>query len=385
MTPDDLPLTASEQAWADRAHAFSAAYIEPSAAGWEQARQPLPRAMFRAWADAGLAGLQVSAERGGGGAGYGCKIHVAEAMAGSCFATAFALNLAQSYVTRMEREGSPDQVARYLPGLLSGDIVCSPALTEPGAGSDLAAMATLATRVPGGWRLDGEKAWIGNGATADLLVVYAQTEPGAGAKGVASFLVQLDQPGVARLLPEAVTGGHAIGAAGVRFDGVALADTALFAPPGQAFKRGLTGITGARIHVAAMVCATVAASLAIAVRHASQRQAFGSPLLGHQGLRWGLADVATGLESTRALTYRAARIFGAGGDAQLAAAHAKKAAGEFATPAVAACIQAMGAAGLRAACPLGRHLSAAGIAAIVDGTTGMMNERIGAGLLAAYG
>jgi acrylyl-CoA reductase (NADPH) len=134
-----------------------------------------------------------------------------------------------------------------------------------------------------------------------------------------------------------------------------------------------------------MINAVVEASLRLAVRHAGTRQAFGKPLMAQQGLRWQLVDVAAALEASRLLVDHAAGLVEAGEDAQLAAAHAKKHAAEMAAPAVAACMQAMGAAGLRREHPLGRHLAAARIAAYVDGTTEMMNERIGAALAARYG
>jgi alkylation response protein AidB-like acyl-CoA dehydrogenase len=378
MTAPELELIAAAAAFAERR-------IAPHAAEWDEAGAALPRAVVQEYADLGLAALQVSRERGGQGGSYRCKLLVAGAIAAHCFPSAFALNNLQGSVTRMEREGSADQIARYLPGLMAGRIVNAPSLSEPGAGSDFAAIATLAGKVPGGWRITGEKAWVTNGVFAEQLIMYAQTSPGSGARGIASFIVNLDASGIERLSPERLMGGSAIGACSIRLTDVFVPDADLFAPPGEAFKRGLRGITGARIHVAAMINATVEASLRLAVRHAGARQAFGKAVLGHQGLRWQLVDVAAALETSRLLVDRAAGLVEAGEDAQLAAAFAKKHAAEMAGPAVAACMQAMGAAGLRREYPLGRHLAASRIAAYVDGTTEMMNERIGAVLASQYG
>ena len=121
--------------------------------------------------------------QGGQGASFLCKLRVAEIMARTCLATTFALNNTQGSIVRLAQAGTPDQRARYLPGLLSGALVSAPSLSEPGAGSDATAMATIATRTEGGWRILGTKAWVTNGAHADLLLLYAQTEPGTGAKG----------------------------------------------------------------------------------------------------------------------------------------------------------------------------------------------------------
>ncbi len=383
--PTKGPKTLQETELVARAAAFAERCIAPYAAEWDEAGAALPREVVAEYAALGLAALQVSVARGGHGASYRCKLLVAGAIAAHCFPTAFALNNMQGSVTRMEREGSPDQIARYLPGLMAGSIVNAPSLSEPGAGSDFAAIATVAAQVPGGWRITGEKAWVTNGVFAEQLIMYAQTSPGSGARGIASFIVNLDSAGIQRLPPERLMGGSAIGACGIRLTDVFVPDADLFAPPGEAFKRGLRGITGARIHVAAMINATVEASLRVAVRYAGRRQAFNKPLLVHQGLRWQLVDVAAALEASRLLVDRAAGLVEAGEDAQLAAAFAKKHAAEMAGPAVAACMQAMGAAGLRREHPLGRHLAAARIAAYVDGTTEMMNERIGAALASQYG
>lgn len=382
---DALPLTADEKALVQAAASFADRVIAPQADRWDRSGSALPRAVVQHWAQLGLNGLQVSRAAGGQGASYFTKIAVAEAVARVCMASAFALNLAQGSVTRMQREGSADQIARYLPRLMTGELICSPSLTEPGAGSDFAAITTMARPVPGGWRLDGEKAWVSNGAIADLLVMYAQTEPGSGGPGIASFIVDLHAPGVTRLPPYALIGGAAFGACGVRLDGVFVPGEDLFAPPGQAFKRALRGINGARTHVAAMVCATAETCLRTAVQYAASRHSFGQALLAHQGLRWQLAQVATELEGARLLTYRAVHIIAADGDAAIEAAFAKKAAAEMATRSVAACMQAMGAEGMRPEHGMGRHLASARAAAYADGTTEIMSDRIGAALQARYG
>ena len=385
MALSDFPLTDAERGFVAAAAGFANRVIAPSAPGWDRDGTPLPRSVIAEWVGLGLNTLLVSTAKGGAGASYFAKIAVAEAIARACFPSAFALMLIQGSVTRMEREGSPDQIARYLPRLMDGTLIGSPSLTEPGAGSDFAAITTRATKIPGGWRLDGEKAWVTVGAIADMLVMYAQTEPGSGAAGIASFLVDLHAPGVTRLPPAALIGGAAIGACGIRLEGVHVPDTDLFAPPGQAFKRALRSITGARTHVAAMICATVETALRTAVDYGEQRRSFGRKLLQHQGLRWQLANVATELEAARALTHRAVHSFAGGGDPQIEAAIAKKYAAEMATRSVAACMQAMGAEGLRPEHGLGRHMASARIAAYVDGTTEIMTERIGAALVARYG
>ena len=383
--PFDPPLSERERGFVTRAEAFTAEVIAPNASGWEQRREALPRSAFLRYGADGFSGLMVPEGQGGQGASFFCKLRVAEVMARACMAATFALNNTQSSVVRLAREGTPEQRERYLPALLAGELVCAPSLTEPGAGSDATAMATLATQTGGGWRINGTKAWVTNGAHADLLVLYAQTAPGTGARGIASFLVDLRSSGVRRSCVYRMMGGSATGAAEIAFDDVFVADRDVAALPGQAFKTAMRGITAARAHVAAMVNAVVAECLDRAVDHAGSRRAFGLTLMEHQGLRWSLADVATQLEASRLLTWKAAVLIEQGMDSTFEAAQAKAFAAGMAVPAVSACMQAMGAIGLTDEQPFARHLSAARIAGYVDGTTEMQLDRIGAMLSKRYG
>ncbi len=381
----ELSLDGRERSYVAVATEFARRCIAPFAETWERERRHLPRDVFRAWADLGLLSLQVSTEAGGQGASFLCKVAVSEAMARTCLPSCFALINAQGSATRMQREGSPGQVRRYLPQLMTGELICAPSMSEPSVGSDFAAIATTATKISGGWALNGTKAWVTNGAHADLVVVYAQTEAGSGATGIASFIADLRGPGVSRQPAYDLIGGHAIGAAEIAFSDAFVSDEDLLVPAGAAFKRALKTVSAARTHVAAMACGVVANSLERAIEYAHQRRAFGRALIDHQGLRWTLADVATELEAARGLTNRAAQLIERGEDATLAAAQAKRYAGDMAVRSVSACMQTMGAIGLSADEPFGRHLISARISCYVDGTTEMQRDRIAALLGKHYG
>lgn len=379
-----LPLNRDEKKLVEVAATFTRDVIAPNIAAWNRERAVLPRYVFKEYARLGLSALEVDRVHGGRGASYFCKIRIAEVMARTCMASTFALNNSQGSVTRLLREGSESQIRRYLPGLMSGDLICAPSLTEPDAGSDFSSIKTSATKVADGWIINGTKAWITNGSHADLLLLYAQTSPGTGASGIASFLVALNAKGVERHPPYSMMGGHAIGASRISFSDVFVPEDDLFAPANQAFKRALRGITGARTHVAAMTTAIVEDSLQRAVVYAGHRKAFGKVLMDHQGLRWSLADVATELEAAKLLTYRSARLIADGQDATLEAAQAKLFSTNMALRGIAACMQAMGAIGLSDEEPFGRHLASARIAAYVEGTTEMQRDRIGALLPKRY-
>ena len=173
-------------------------------------------------------------------------------------------------------------------------------------------------------------------------------------------------------------GGHAIGAGEFHLENFQASDDDLLSPPGEAFKHAMSTVNGARIYVASMCCGMIADALERALDYGEERVAFGQPILNNQGLAWSLSDVATDLEALRALAEKAGRQVDRGEDAVFSAAVVKKFAGDITVPAITACIQAMGANGLRQDSNLGRHLAGAKIAAFTDGSTEMMNERIGA-------
>jgi alkylation response protein AidB-like acyl-CoA dehydrogenase len=363
--------------------AFCDQIIAPFAEQAAHAKQPMQKSIVREWAKLGMTGLQTPVELGGLGGSYFAKIRVAQELARRSFACAFSLNNIQSLVWMIATRASQQVRSSYLAGMLSGDLVAAIALTEPGGGSDLAAVTTTAHKVVGGWRLTGQKAWVTNATICDLMVIAAQTATGT--SGIGRFVVDMKAEGIAVEPAYDVTTGHPIGLGGVRLDHVFVSDACLLDTPGQGFKATMANINGARVHVAAMCVATLEASLAIAIRFCSRRQAFGKTLLEHQGLRWKLADVASQLEAANLLVYRASELIERDEDATLAASHAKKFAASIAVSGVASCMQAMGAQAVLAPSPLARHLAELKLAGYADGTSEMQEERIGSYLLKHYG
>ncbi len=377
LLAEELPLTHEESRLLQLAREFSRCEVAPNAARWEHERA-YPRETLRAAAALGLTRIQIPAALGGLDLRFRAKLRIIEEIARDDFAFAFALVNTHNAASRLARDGTDGQRARYLQGLLRGELIGAVALTEPGAGSDFGAIRTRAERVAGGWVLNGEKAWLTNGAAVDVAVVYAQTDPAAGSKGIAAFLVEARQQGFERGAAYAMSGAHAMGAAGFKLNDYFAADDDLFYAPGAAFKTALVSITGARIYVAAMCCGMVEESLGLALARARVRSTFGQPLIARQGLRWMLADIATDLEAARLLTYRATRLLEADADAVMAAAHAKKFATRMAERRLPECMQVFGAEGLLATHPIARHIAGARVAHYTDGTTEMQNERIAA-------
>jgi len=361
------------------AHRFRVDVIEPGAQAWESGDSQAVEALREA-ARAGLLSFETPTDFGGLGCDFQTKQAICEELSRGDMALAFSLINTQNIAAKLAAAPNSAGYRDTISALMSADIFGATALSEPGAGSDFAGISTLAEPTEQGWVLNGSKAWITNAAIADIFIVYAQTAPGSGWRGIAAFLVDARKPGFSRGEIYSLLGGRAIGAGEFHLRDYQVSAQDLLSPPGEAFKQAMTQVNGARAYVASMCCGMIDDALKRALSYGQSRSAFGQPLLNNQGLMWSLVDVATDLEALRALAEKAGRLIDAQEDAVMAAAVAKKLAGRVTVPAITACIQAMGANGLRVENALGRHLAGAKIAAFADGSTEMMNERIAASL-----
>jgi len=369
----------TQQALLAQVERFARDTVAPGAVRWERERR-IGREAVREAAELGLTRLEMPASAGGLGMPFSCKVQVTELLGAADFAFTMSLVNTQNVAVKLNREAPPAVAARYVPGLMRGELLGCTALTEPGAGSDFSSIQTTATRVPGGWRIDGGKAWITNAAEADVALLYAQTEPGSGAKGIAGFVIDARRAGFVREPGFALAGQHAIGTGGFRLEGYVATDDEMLQPPGKAFKAALGSINGARTYIAAMSCGMTAECLRVASEYGERRETFGQPLAGHQGWRWRIAEAASELAACRMMVAHSAALIDRGEDAQLAAAQAKLLSTRMAERRIAELAQAMGAEGLRERHPFGRHLIGARVASFVDGSTEMLLERIGAAM-----
>lgn len=377
------PLTEVEQACLASAEAFAADVLAPNAQSWEAAKAA-PRALFEKAGEADLLGLLVPQAQGGKGVSYVALLMMLEVLARADMAAAFALIVHNNHARAIAVSGSDHLTSAYLSDMIAGRIVGAFLLTEPQGGSDAAAISTTATTDGDDYIINGAKAWISNTPTADILNVFAQAEPGAKARGILSIQIPADTPGVTRLPAYEMMGGYTIGAGGFEFNNVRVPKSQLMLPRGKGFQAAMGGIDIARASVAAMCAGMLGAGLDTAMPRLLTRQAFGAPLADQQGLMWTLADVATEMEATRLLAFSAAAKIDNGESAVEAAAHAKKFATRAAFKGLNACMQAMGADGLKQEFPLARHLAAAKMAEYLDGTTEIQNLVISRSLRKAY-
>lgn len=355
--------------------AFACSHVEKDAAAWARGNAPGPTVSLHA-ASIGLTRMELPIACGGMGLGFRTKVEACAIIAAADFGLAMSLVNTHNVAKRIAMTAPETVVRRLLPDLVSGRAAACTALTEPGAGSDAAALRCMARPAAGGWVLDGEKTWIVNARHAQLSIVYAQTgEQGNGA-GIAAFLVDLTAPCCERYPVESGISQASIGTGGFRLTQCFVPIEQAILPAGAAFKAILDEINGARIYVAAMCCAMVSASLHLARSHGEKRHTFGKPLDQHPTWREPIARCATQLAAAWALVEAAIVATESGADTRHLAAAAKVNAVTLAQAQLPAMLHAMGAEGLRDNYPFTRHLGATQIAALADGSTAMLLDRL---------
>jgi len=359
----------------EEAGQFSQRHLAPNAAQWGRGLFDR-RALFEPAGAAGLLSLQVPLEFGGLGLTFSDKVKVLQQLARIDFSAAMALVNSHNVAAQLVK-ASPNELAPlYVSNLLSGNIVACTALTEPGAGSDLGQIQTTATRQGDGWLLNGSKTWIINAAHADGVVVYAQTQLGSGVKGIAAFFVLADSPGFERVAVATNSALSSMGIGGFRLTNVYCHSLHLLYEPGKAFVDIMGAINRARTYVAAMCCAMVSQALADVSVYGHKRTAFGRSLDQYQGWRWQIAQAATALKAGELLVSDACELIDKGVEVQTAAAQAKLYATSMAQTQLGSLLHAMGAEGFLDRYAFLRHLTAAHTAALADGSTAMLLDRV---------
>ena len=359
----------------EEAGQFAQRHLAPNAAQWGQGLFDR-RALFEPAGVAGLLSLQVPLESGGLGLTFSDKVRVLHKLARIDFSAAMALVNSHNVAAQLVNASPHELAPLYVSHLMRGTIVACTALTEPGAGSDLGQIQTTATRQGDGWLLNGSKTWIINAAHADGVVVYAQTQAGSGVKGIAAFFVLADSPGFERVAVATNSALSSMGIGGFRLTNVYCDSFHLLYQPGKAFVDIMGAINRARTYVAAMCCAMVSQALADASVYGHKRTAFGQSLDQYQGWRWQIAQAATALQAGELLVSDACELIDNECEVQTAAAQAKLYATSMAQTQLGSLLHAMGAEGFLDRYAFLRHLTAAHTAALADGSTAMLLDRV---------
>ena len=335
-----------------------------------------------AMADLGLMGLNLPQDDGGLGLSGPALYRAVELIAGACGSTASLLTAHYLATDSLHLGADAALRARFLPRAAAGSLGAI-ALTEPQAGSNPADMRTLARRDGAGYRLRGAKCFISNAGAADFMVVYAKTDPQAGARGVSAFVLEPKATEGIGIAPAERTmglrGGHVFG---VTFDDCFVPEENRIGAEGTGFRTAMKVLDNGRIEVAAQATGIAEAALSAAVAYARERQVGGHPIADFQGLQWMLADSANDLAAARALGLSAARLRGTGARYSTESAHAKLFASEAAWRIADRALQIHGGYGYCRDFPLERYLRDLRIFRIYEGSSEIQRSIIARGLLA---
>jgi alkylation response protein AidB-like acyl-CoA dehydrogenase len=315
--------TEDQSAIRDAARDFALAEIDPGAAA-RDASGEFPAEILKKLGEMGFLGMCVPEAYGGGGADFLSYILALEQIAYADASVAVTMSVNNSVACApILSFGTPQQKERYLKPLASGEVLGGFMLTEPDAGSDAAALKTRATRVEGGWRLNGAKAWITNGGVGRYFVTMARTDPDKGKKGISAFILDADQPGVVMGRPEEKMGLRSSKTVMVALEDAIVPEDALLGRPGDGLKVAFGGLDGGRIGIAAQALGIAQRAMDESVAYARARRSFGKPIGEHQMIQTYLAEMESRLQASRLLVYRAAALREAGKTCTVEAATAK--------------------------------------------------------------
>ncbi|WP_293876983.1 MULTISPECIES: isovaleryl-CoA dehydrogenase [unclassified Sphingomonas] len=338
------------------------------------------------WPEMGALGLHgITVEEADGGLGLGYLEHlVAVEEVSRCSASVGLSYGAHSNlcVNQIRRWASPEQKARYLPRLISGEHVGSLAMSEAGAGSDVVSMKLRADRVDGGYRLNGTKFWITNAAYADTLVVYAKTIPDGGSKGITAFLIEKDMPGFSIGQTIDKVGMRGSPTAELVFDDCFVADEQVMGPLNGGVRVLMSGLDYERVVLSGIQLGIMQACLDVVLPYVRERRQFGRPIGDFQLMQAKVADMYVALNASRAYVYAVARACDAGQTTRFDAAGCILLASENAVRVAGEAIQALGGAGYTKDWPVERYWRDAKLLDIGAGTNEVRRMLIGRELIA---
>jgi len=337
-----------------------------------------PREVFRTLGRAGLLGLPYPEEQGGGGQPYAVYLQVLEELAASWLSVAIGVSVHSLAAFPLAAYGTPAQ-QELLPELLGGELLGAYCLSEATSGSDAGALKTRALRDGDDYVLAGTKAWVTHGGAADFYLVMARTSDD-GSRGISSFLVDADTPGLLPQPPERKMGLTASPTAQIVFDGARVPAERRIGAEGQGFPIALAALDGGRLGISACAVGLAQAALDHASTYARERRQFGRPIADFQGLSFLLADLATQVAAARALYLDAARRRDSGRPYGPQAAMAKLFCTDTAMRVVTDGVQVLGGAGYVTDHPVERWFREAKILQIFEGTNQIQRLVIGRSL-----
>jgi len=366
----DFELTSEQRMYQRAVHDFCAGEIKPYAAEVDETGE-LRWDAIRKMPELGLTGLQVPEEYGGAGLDNISVMIAIEELGWACGSTALSVAAHNGLCCGpIINWGTPAQKERYLPKLTSGEVLGSLALTEPGAGSDLAGgVQTAAVKEGDSWIIDGSKAWITNPKYAPVIVTLVRTDKQAGTRGFSLLLVEPGTEGLTIHPPEKKMGLKGSPTQMLSYEEVRVPMDALLGEEGRGFQQTMQTLDGGRIGIGALSVGLARAAFEEAVKYATQRRAFGKPIAEHQAIQWMIADAAMEIEAARLMVYRAAWLKDQGKDFTKAAAMGKLMASEVAEKVCRNAIQIHGSYGYSREFPVERIYRDQRLMTIGEGTS----------------
>lgn len=377
---DQFALTDDQLAIQEMAQRFTADAITPFAAQWDEDHE-FPRETVKAAAELGFGAIYVSEASGGIGLGRLESALIMEAMAYGCPTTSSFISIHNMAAWMIDCYGGDELKARYLPDLVTMDRMASYCLTEPGSGSDAAALKTTARRDGDDYVLNGTKQFISGGGVNDVYVVMVRTGDN-GPKGITCLVIDKDTPGVSFGAPEKKLGWNASPTAQVIFEDARVPVANRVGEEGDGFKIAMAGLDGGRLNIGACSLGGAQRCLDEAVQYVKDRKQFGRSIAEFQNTQFTLADMATELEAARALLYlAAAKVTQGTHDKTRFSAMAKRLATDTGSSVVDRALQLFGGYGYLRDYPIERFWRDLRVHRILEGTNEVMKMIVGRDLL----
>jgi len=378
-----VELTDAQRDLLDLCRSFGEREIRPVARAVDEADVVTPWELWRKAAEAGITDFMLPEQYGGGGCTdvfTQCLVQEELGVADAAIGNLLTSN--GFFADPLLELGTPEQCERWLRPLTGPNPpMTALAVTEPGVGSDAAAITTRAERVAGGYRLTGQKAWISNGGVAEYYVIFATVDPALRSRGVTAFLVGRPNPGLTFGQPMRKMGQRAIINTEIFLDDAVVPESDRLGAEGRGFHGLMRTFDISRTVLAASATGLARACLELATGYARERVQFGKPIIEHQAVAFRLADMATKIEASRLLTWRAAKRLDAGLPCATESAMAKLTASETAMYCSWAAVQTLGGWGYSREYPVEKWMRDAKLEEIEEGTSDIQRLVISRGLL----
>ena len=365
----NLELTEEQQLLQKSVREFAEAEVKPRARELDETGH-FPRDLFTKAAELGLTGVALPEKEGGAGFDHISYTIVIEEISRCCASTGVILSVQNSlYCDPVHRYGTDEQKKRFLLPFARGEKIGCYALTEPQAGSNAAALQTKAVKKDDNYILNGTKAWITNGGAADAAIVYVNTDPDKGEKGITALVVETGTPGFRVGKEEKKLGISATACSELIFTDCEVPEANRIGNEGEGYKVALSTLDGGRIGIAAQATGIAQGAFEAALKYSKERLAFGHPISEFQAIQFMLADMATEIDAARFLIRKAAWKQDTGARFSQDAAIAKLFASEMATRVAHKAIQIHGGNGYSREYPAERAYRDARITEIYEGTS----------------